>query len=279
METKKPEEASPAMADSVDASETGPSRRDLLVQGSKVAAGIGVAALLGNLGAFPPRSYGMGRSLMSLLDSLTPAHTALLVIDMQRDFLLPEGYAARAGLDITPLVATIRPIGTVLAAARVAGLLIVHTREGHLPDLSDCPPYKLERSRRANAEIGSKGPLGRLLVRGEVGHDFVDALRPLEREIVIDKPGYSAFSHTTLQQVLMRRGIETLIITGITTEVCVSSTLRTAVDLGYRCITVSDACASGDPVLHKAALAMIGVEGGVFGEVATTAAVVERFAR
>ena len=278
METKKPKEASPVVADSVDASKTGPSRRELLVQGSKVAAGIGVATLLGNLGAFTRESYGMGQPTMSLLDSLTPAKTALLVIDMQRDFLLPEGYAAQAGLDIAPLVATIRPIGKLLSVGRVAGLLIVHTREGHLPDLSDCPPYKLERSRRANAEIGSKGPLGRLLVRGEVGHDFVDALRPLEKEIVIDKPGYSAFSHTTLQQVLTKRGIETLIITGVTTEVCVSSTLRTAVDLGYRCITVSDACASGDPALHEAALAMIGVEGGIFGEVATTAAVVKRFA-
>ena len=278
METKKPKEASPVVADDVDASKTGPSRRELLVQGSKVVAGIGVAALLGNLGAFTRASYGMGQPTMSLLDSLTPAKTALLVIDMQRDFLLPEGYAAQAGLDIAPLAATIRPIGKLLSVGRVAGLLIVHTREGHLPDLSDCPPYKLERSRRANAEIGSKGPLGRLLVRGEVGHDFVDALRPLEKEIVIDKPGYSAFSHTTLQQVLTKRGIETLIITGVTTEVCVSSTLRTAVDLGYRCITVSDACASGDPALHEAALAMIGVEGGIFGEVATTAAVVKRFA-
>jgi biuret amidohydrolase len=278
METKKPKEASSVVADSVDASKTGPSRRELLVQGSKVVAGIGVATLLGNLGVFTRASYGMDQPTMSLLDSLTPAKTALLVIDMQRDFLLPEGYAAQAGLDIAPLAATIRPIGKLLSVGRVAGLLIVHTREGHLPDLSDCPPYKLERSRRANAEIGSKGPLGRLLVRGEVGHDFVDVLRPLEKEIVIDKPGYSAFSHTTLQQVLTKRSIETLIITGVTTEVCVSSTLRTAVDLGYRCITVSDACASGDPALHEAALAMIGVEGGIFGEVATTAAVVKRFA-
>ena len=278
METEKPYEASMVAADSFDASEAGSSRRELLVQGGKVVAGIGVAALLGNLGASLGKSYGMVRSTTSLLGSLTPTRTALLVIDMQRDFLLPEGYAAQVGLNIVPLVAAICPIGKLLAAGRVAGLLIVHTREGHLPDLSDCPPYKLERSRRANAEIGSKGPLGRLLVRGEVGHDFVDALRPLAGEVVIDKPGYSAFAHTSLQQVLTNRGIETLIITGVTTEVCVSSTLRTAVDLGYRCITVSDACASGDPTLHKAALVMIGVEGGVFGEVATTAAVVERFA-
>jgi biuret amidohydrolase len=215
---------------------------------------------------------------MNLLDSLIPAHTALLVIDMQRDFLLPEGYAAQAGLDIEPLAAAIRPIEKLLAAGRKAGLLIVHTREGHVPDLSDCPPYKLERSRRAGAEIGSQGPLGRLLVRGEVGHDFVETLRPLEQEIVIDKPGYSAFAHTDLQHTLTKRGVDTLILTGVTNEVCVSSTLRAAVDLGYRCITVSDACASGYPDLHKAAMAMIGVEGGIFGEIATTAEIIERLA-
>ncbi|MBS0184389.1 MAG: cysteine hydrolase [Nitrospira sp.] len=272
MATKKLDEKSPV----VNMSEAGPSRREILAHGSKVVASIGVAALLGNLGTFQRESYGMDRSTTSLLESLTPARTALLVIDMQRDFLLPEGYAAQAGLDIAPLVATIRPIEKLLAVGRKAGLLIVHTREGHLPDLSDCPPYKLERSRRAGAEIGSKGPLGRLLVRGEVGHDFVEALRPLEQEIIIDKPGYSAFAHTGLQQVLMKRGIETLILTGVTTEVCVSSTLRAAIDLGYRCITVSDACASGNPDLHKASLAMIGVEGGIFGQVVTTAEVIER---
>jgi nicotinamidase-related amidase len=258
-------------------SKDGSTRREMLVHGSKVAAGLGIAALLDNLGTFTRKSYGMERTT-NLLDSLTPARTALLVIDMQRDFLLPEGYAAQAGLDIAPLVAAIRPIEKLLAVGRKAGLLIVHTREGHVPDLSDCPPYKLERSRRAGAEIGSKGPLGRLLVRGEAGHDFVEALRPLEQEIVIDKPGYSAFVHTGLQQMLTKRGIETLILTGVTTEVCVSSTLRTAIDLGYRCITVSDACASGNPDLHKAVLAMIGVEGGIFGEITTTAEVIERLA-
>ena len=277
MAAKKADEASPLVSDRDDTRGARPSRRDILVRGSKMAAGIGVAALLGNLVASPSRSYGMDRPAISLLDSLTPSRTALLVIDMQRDFLLPEGYAAQVGLDIAPLFATIRPIEKLLAVGRKAGLMIVHTREGHVPDLSDCPPYKLERSRRAGAEIGSKGPLGRLLVRGEVGHDFVDALRPLEREIVIDKPGYSAFAHTGLQQVLTKRNIETLILAGVTTEVCVSSTLRAAIDLGYRCITVRDACASGNPDLHKAALAMIGVEGGIFGEIAATAEVVGRF--
>lgn len=198
---------------------------------------------------------------------LDPARTALLVIDMQRDFLHPEGYAARAGLDIGPLRAAIAPVSRVLEAARAAHLTIVHTREGHLPDLSDCPPYKLERSRRAGAEIGSTGPMGRLLVRGERGHDFIDALQPRAGEIVIDKPGYSAFEHTPLHQVLVTRRIDTLVLTGITTEVCVSSTLRAAVDRAYRCVTVSDACASGDHTLHEAALRMIDVEGGVFGTV------------
>jgi nicotinamidase-related amidase len=200
-----------------------------------------------------------------------PRTTALLVIDMQRDFLHPEGYAARAGLDIAPLRRAIEPLSRVLAAARAAGLTIVHTREGHLPDLCDCPPYKLERSRRAGAEIGAVGPMGRLLVRGERGHDFIDALQPQAGEIVIDKPGYSAFEHTALGQVLTTRGVDTLILTGITTEVCVSSTLRTAVDRGYRCFTVADACASSDAHLHAAALRMIDVEGGIFGEVVSAA--------
>jgi nicotinamidase-related amidase len=200
-----------------------------------------------------------------------PRTTALLAIDMQRDFLHPEGYAARAGLDIAPLRRAIEPLSRVLAAARAAGLTIVHTREGHLPDLCDCPPYKLERSRRAGAEIGAVGPMGRLLVRGERGHDFIDALQPQAGEIVIDKPGYSAFEHTALGQVLTTRGVDTLILTGITTEVCVSSTLRTAVDRGYRCFTVADACASSDAHLHAAALRMIDVEGGIFGEVVSAA--------
>jgi nicotinamidase-related amidase len=201
--------------------------------------------------------------------------TALLVIDMQRDFLHPDGYAARASLDIAPLRKAIEPVSRVLAAARAAELTVLHTREGHVPDLSDCPPYKLERSRRAGAEIGAAGPMGRLLVRGERGHDFIDALQPQAGEIVIDKPGYSAFEHTALGQLLTTRGIDTLILTGITTEVCVSSTLRTAVDRGYRCFTVADACASSDAHLHAAALRMIGVEGGIFGDVVTAARAVE----
>lgn len=196
--------------------------------------------------------------------------TALLVIDMQRDFLLWNGYAFQAGLDVARLRGAIAPIRRLLRAARETGMLVVHTREGHLPDLSDCWPAKLERSRTAGAEIGSPGPLGRLLVRGEHGHDFIDELVPTTGEIVIDKPGYSAFVNTDLEEQLRTREIETLVITGVSTEVCVSSTLRSAVDRGYRCITVRDACASGFTDLHDAALRMIGVEGGIFGSLTTS---------
>jgi len=194
--------------------------------------------------------------------------TALLVIDMQRDFLDERGYAAKAGLDIAPLQAIIPAVCKLLDVARASGVMIVHTREGHFPDLSDCPAYKLARSRNAGAKIGSRGPLGRLLVRGEAGHDFIAELQPENGEIVVDKPGYSAFSRTDLDNRLRARGIDTLLLSGITTEVCVSSTLRDAVDRGFCCITIGDACASGFADLHDAALRMIAVEGGIFGAVA-----------
>jgi nicotinamidase-related amidase len=197
-------------------------------------------------------------------------NTALLVIDMQRDFLAADGYAARAGLDISHLQSAIAPIQLVLSAARRAGIYIVHTREGHLEDLSDCPASKLERSRTAGAPIGSRGPLGRLLIRGQRGHDFINELKPMAGESVIDKPGYSAFHRTNLHMILASRNVTTLLITGVTTEVCVHSTLREAVDRGFRCITVSDGCASTFPHLHAAALEMVAVEGGVFGRVATS---------
>lgn len=196
--------------------------------------------------------------------------TALLAIDMQRDFLHWNGYAAQAGLDVARMRGAIGPIRRLLDTAREVGMLVVHTREGHRPDLSDCWPAKLERSRVAGAEIGSPGPLGRLLVRGEYGHDFIDELAPASGEIVIDKPGYSAFVNTDLHERLRARAIDTLILSGVSTEVCVSSTLRSAVDLGYLCITVRDACASGFTDLHDAALRMIGVEGGIFGGLTTS---------
>jgi nicotinamidase-related amidase len=202
--------------------------------------------------------------------------TALIVIDMQRDFCSPGGYADQAGLGITRMQAAVGQVQQLLQAARDAGLMVVHTREGHLPDLSDCPPAKLARSIAAGAAIGSLGPLGRLLVRGEQGHDFVDALRPLPGELVIDKPGYGAFHQTLLGKHLKEKGIEQLILCGVTTEVCVHSTLREAVDRGYLCTTVSDATAASQPELQAPALAMIGVEGGIFGVVCSTAECVER---
>lgn len=201
---------------------------------------------------------------------IDPGSTALIVIDMQRDFCSPQGYAARAGLDVDRLARPIAQIHRLLLAARAAGLLVVHTREGHQPDLSDCPPEKMRRSFRAGAPIGSYGPMGRLLVRGEYGHDFIDELQPQAGEMVIDKPGYGAFYLTGLEGVLIGRNIRQLILCGVTTEVCVHSTLREAVDRGYRCTTIGDATAASDPALQAPALAMIGVEGGIFGQVVST---------
>lgn len=196
--------------------------------------------------------------------------TALLVIDMQRDFLDPRGYAAKAGLDISLLRNAIEPAKRLLTAARAAKLTIVHTREANAPDLSDVPPSFAEASQRSGAPVGTPGPMGRFLIRGEYGSGIIDELQPLDSEIAIDKPGFSAFEGTALGAMLNARKIQHLIICGITTEVCVSSTLRTAVDRGFRCITVYDACASAFPDLHAAAMRMIQVEGGVFGTVATS---------
>ncbi|MFG3695335.1 cysteine hydrolase family protein [Stutzerimonas stutzeri] len=206
--------------------------------------------------------------------NLALAHTALLVIDMQRDFCAPGGYADQAGLDIEQLRAPIEPIRQLLVVARRRGLFIVHTREGHRSDLSDLSDTKRRRAEASGAPIGSPGPMGRLMVRGEYGNDLIDELRPEPGEPVIDKPGYSAFAHTDLELLLHNRGIRQLILTGVTTEVCVSSTLRQAVDLGYACLTVADACGSAYLALHAAALAMIGVEGGLFGEVITSDALI-----
>ena len=199
--------------------------------------------------------------------------TALLLIDLQRDFCSPGGYAHRAGIDITRTQAVVAHARRLLLAARAQGLLVVHTREGHVPSLIDCPAAKLQRSVDAGAPIGSLGPMGRLLVRGEHGHGIVDELTPAAGEFIIDKPGYGAFHQTRLGNVLAAHGIERLVVAGVTTEVCVHSTLREAVDRGYLCTTVSDATAASQPELQAPALAMIGVEGGIFGRVLDTDAV------
>lgn len=208
--------------------------------------------------------------------SIDPTRSALLLIDLQRDFLDPRGYAAQAGLDVLRLRRVIGPALALRNAARDSGMRVILTREGHRPDLADCPGTKWARSRATGAEIGAAGPLGRLLVRGEYGHDLIDEFAPREGELVLDKPGYSAFHQTDLDQILRVAAIDTLVVCGVTTEVCVHSTVRAAIDLGYHCITVGDACAASQPELQAPALAMVGVEGGIFGELSDHASLLGR---
>jgi biuret amidohydrolase len=195
---------------------------------------------------------------------------ALLIIDMQRDFLDPAGYIAKSGVDVGGLRAVIPQVRRLLLAARKQGILVVHTREGHRPDLSDLTAVKRRRAAGAGAPIGSVGPLGRLLVRGEPGHAIVEELLPLEGEPVIDKPGFGAFYATDLELILRTAGITSLTLAGVTTDICVHSTLREAVDRGFDCVTVGDACAAADPDIHAAMLACICGEGGILGTVAGT---------
>lgn len=192
---------------------------------------------------------------------------ALLIIDMQRDFLEAGGFGETLGNDVSRLQAAVEPCRAVLAAARRLGMLVIHTREGHRPDLSDAPPLKVERGDPKN-RIGAVGPMGRILVRGQPGHDIVPELYPLDGEPVIDKPGKGAFYQTDLELMLRNRRIATLFVCGVTTEVCVNTTVREANDRGFRCIVLSDCCASYFPEFHEAGLAMIKAQGGIFGSVA-----------
>jgi len=194
------------------------------------------------------------------------AAAALVIIDMQRDFLERGGFGEALGNDVSLLRAAVAPCGAVLAAARRLGLFVIHTREGHRPDLSDAPTHKVERGDPAN-RIGARGPMGRILVRGEPGHDIVPELYPLKTEPVIDKPGKGAFYQTDLELMLRNRGIDTLLVAGVTTEVCVNTTVREANDRGFRCIVLGDCCASYFPEFHVAGLAMIKAQGGIFGSV------------
>ncbi|MFC7052540.1 cysteine hydrolase family protein [Hansschlegelia quercus] len=204
---------------------------------------------------------------------LAPGATALIVIDMQRDFCEPGGYIATVGYDVAPAHALIPRIAALRDAVRSWGGLVVYTREGHRSDLSDLGSHKRFRSRAAGGEIGSRGPLGRLLVRGEPGWDIVAALAPADGEPVVDKPGFSAFHATDLDRILGARGVRHLIVCGVTTDVCVHSTLRDAVDRGYEPLLVSDCCAATDPANHAASIETICSEGGIFGAVASAAAV------
>ena len=199
--------------------------------------------------------------------------TALIIIDMQRDFLEPGGFGAALGNDVSRLKAAVGPCVAVLAAARGADVLVIHTREGHRPDLTDAPLMKVERGDPA-LRIGALGPMGRILVRGEPGHDIIPELYPKAGEPVIDKPGKGAFYQTDLELMLKNRGIETLLVCGVTTEVCVNTTVREANDRGFRCIVLSDCCASYFPEFHDVGLKMIKAQGGIFGSVSTSMPVI-----
>ena len=200
-----------------------------------------------------------------------PATTALLVIDMQRDVLLPGGFGETLGNDVAQLASVVTALEAVLPAVRAAGMLVVHTREGHLPDLSDCPPAKLRRG-KPSGRIGDPGPYGRILVRGEYGHDIVDQLAPAPGEPVVDKPGKGAFYATELSAILAAAGIERLVVTGVTTEVCVHTTVREANDRGFECLVLSDCVGSYFPEFQRVGLEMIAAQGGIFGWTAPSAA-------
>jgi nicotinamidase-related amidase len=199
-----------------------------------------------------------------------PQTSALLVIDMQKDFLYPDGYGAFLGNDVTLLQRVVAPIQAVLARARSLGMVVIHTREGHRADLSDCPPIKLDRWPEGT-RIGDMGPMGRILIRGEAGHEIIDELAPAPGEAVIDKPGKSAFYATDLEESLRRQSIHTLIITGVTTDVCCNATTIDANDRGFDAIVLADCVASYSADRHRAALEIIGAQGGIFGRVSDSA--------
>jgi biuret amidohydrolase len=202
-----------------------------------------------------------------------PHHTALLIIDMQRDFCEAGGYIASMGYGLDHVRPIVPRIVAVRRQLQQLGVKIIYTREGHRPDLADLSPLKAARSRRGGAEIGASGPLGRFLVRGQPGWDIIPQLAPGADDIVIDKPGYSAFHATDLEHILRAGGVRRLILCGVTTDVCVHSTLRAAIDLGFDCLVLEDCCAATIPEHHTSAIGTISTEGGIFGSVASSRSV------
>jgi nicotinamidase-related amidase len=218
-----------------------------------------------------PKRRGKGHDMtLTTIDaepepiSVDWSKTALLIIDMQRDFLEPGGFGETLGNDVSLLAAAVAPCRALLETARKLGMLVIHTREGHRPDLTDAPKAKVERG-APKARIGQPGPMGRILIRGEPGHDIIAALYPKKDEPVVDKPGKGAFYATDLHSILVNRNIENLIVCGVTTEVCVHTTVREANDRGYRCIVPGDCCGSYFPEFHQMGLRMIKAQGAIFG--------------